>query len=165
MKIPALHTQQTTVQVALPGAPPRDAHALAEQLQHVLRLDRPAVHVKEDVAQDVEWGGAIVHQPPLYRAWFATPTRSYVADYWAGNTYATVKQQDPNVWAFLTRLHMGTGAGVAWVLLVDTLAGGLLALALTGMLLWSRLHGPRLLALGLASGSALLAVAVVWQAG
>jgi hypothetical protein len=50
-------------------------------------------------------------------------------------------------------------------LLVDTLAGGLLALALTGMLLWSRLHGPRLLALGLASGSALLAIVLVWQAG
>jgi hypothetical protein len=42
-------------------------------------------------------------------------------------------------------------------LLADMLAGGLLALTLTGMLLWSRLHGPWLLALGLAGGSALLA--------
>lgn len=165
MKIPALHTEQTTVQVALPGASPRDAHALAEQLRHALRLDKPAVLVKEEASQEIQWGGAIVRQPALYRVWFATPKRSYVAEYWAGNTYATVKQQDPNVWAFLTRLHMGTGAGVAWVLLVDTLAGGLLALALTGMLLWSRLHGPRLLAIGLAGGSALLALAVVWQAG
>jgi hypothetical protein len=33
--------------------------------------------------------------------------------------------------------------------LTDTLAGALLELAITGTLLWSRLHGPRLLAAGL----------------
>ncbi len=37
----------------------------------------------------------------------------------------------------------------AWILLTDTLAGALLILAITGILLWSRLHGPRLLAAGL----------------
>lgn len=165
MKIPALHTQQTTVQVALSGAPPADVHTLAIKLQQALALDKPAVHAKEEPSQDVEWSGTVIRQPGLYRVWFATPQRSYVAEYWAGNAYATVRRQDPNAWAFLTRLHMGTGAGAAWVLLVDTLAGALVALALSGMLLWSRLHGPRLLALGLAGGSAMLALALVWQAG
>jgi hypothetical protein len=37
----------------------------------------------------------------------------------------------------------------AWILLTDTLAGALLILAITGTLLWSHLHGPRLLAAGL----------------
>jgi len=165
MKIPALHTQQTTIQIALPGAPPADAQALALQLQHALRLDKPAINAKEEPSQDVQWSGVVVRQPRLSRVWFATPQRSYIAEYWAGNAYATVKQHDPNAFAFLARLHTGTGASVAWVLLVDTLAGGLIALALSGMLLWSRLHGPRLLALGLAGGSAALAVALVWQAG
>jgi hypothetical protein len=36
-----------------------------------------------------------------------------------------------------------------WILLTDTLACGLLVLAITGTLLWSRLHGPRLMAAGL----------------
>jgi hypothetical protein len=37
----------------------------------------------------------------------------------------------------------------AWILLTDTLAGGILVLAVTGTLLWSRLHGPRLMAAAL----------------
>ncbi len=94
--------------------------------------------------------GIIVRQPAPYRVWFATPQISFVAEYRAGNTYATVTRQTPDFFAFLTRLHLGTGAGVAWILLVDTLAGGLIAFAVSGMLLWSRLDGPRLLALGLA---------------
>lgn len=165
LRIPALHTAQTTIQVPLPGSPPADAQALAARLQHALQLDKPAVLAKTEPAQDVSWHGVVVRQPALYRVWFATPQRSYVAEYWAGNAQATVRQQDPNVFAFLARLHMGTGAGAAWVLLVDTLAGGLLTLVLSGLLLWSRLHGPRLLALGLAGGSAALAVALIWQAG
>lgn len=165
MKIPALHIQQTTIQVPLPGSPPSSPQDLAGRLQQALRLDKPAVLTKTEPAQEVEWNGAVVRQPALYRVWFATPQRSYVAEYWAGNAHAAVKQQDPNFFAYLTRLHMGTGAGIAWILLVDTLAGGLIALALSGMLLWSRLHGPRLLALGLAGGSACLIVALAWQAG
>ena len=48
----------------------------------------------------------------------------------------------------------------AWILLTDTLAGGLLILAITGTLLWSRLHGPRLVAAGLI-GTTLMASTVL----
>ena len=48
------------------------------------------------------------------------------------------------MFALLTRLHKGVGMGVGWVLLADTLAGGLVFLSLTGLLLWTRLHGSRL---------------------
>jgi hypothetical protein len=75
-----------------------------------------------------------------------------------------VKRQDPNAWALLTRLHTGTGATAAWVLLVDTLAGALITLALSGLLLWSRLHGSRLTALGIALGSVFLTFSLAWQA-
>lgn len=49
-------------------------------------------------------------------------------------------------------MHKGSGLGVAWVLLIDTIAGALIAMSITGVLLWSRLHGPRLLAAALAGG-------------
>ena len=48
----------------------------------------------------------------------------------------------------------------AWILLTDTLAGALLILAITGTLLWSRLHGPRLLAASLI-GTTLTALLVL----
>ena len=81
-----------------------------------------------------------------------------MAEYWVGNRYVSIRQLDPNFFAWLTRLHTGTGVGIGWVLLVDTLAGGLIVLALTGLLLWTRLHGPRLVALGLIGTCLTLAV-------
>ena len=53
------------------------------------------------------------------------------------------------MFAFITRLHKGVGMGVGWVLLADTLAGGLVFLSLTGLLLWTKLHGSRLTMAGL----------------
>ena len=72
------------------------------------------------------------------------------AEYWVGNRSVSVERTDPNFLGKLVRLHTGAGASVAWILLTDTLAGALIALSLTGFLLWTKLHGPRLLALGLA---------------
>jgi hypothetical protein len=162
LKIPALHTAQATMQLALAAPLPQSADALAQRVQRLLQLEKPAVVVRTEPAARVYWSGTAVRQPPLFRAFFASPQRSFVAEYWQGNTYVTVKQQDPNFFAYLTRLHTGAGASAAWVLLVDTLAGGLIALALSGVLLWSRLHGPRLLALGLMGTCIACAIAAVW---
>ena len=54
--------------------------------------------------------------------------------------------------------------GVAWILLADTIAGSFIILSLTGILLWTRLHGPRLLAAALGLGSLTLAIFFVWRA-
>ena len=80
------------------------------------------------------------------------------AEYWAGDASVAVKQLEANLFAFLTRLHLGSGMGVAWILLADTFAGGIMVLALTGVLLWTRLHGLRLAAAGLGFGSLVLAI-------
>jgi hypothetical protein len=45
-------------------------------------------------------------------------------------------------------MHTGAGASAVWILLVDTIAGALMVLTLSGVLLWSRLRPPRLLGLG-----------------
>jgi hypothetical protein len=80
------------------------------------------------------------------------------AEYWEGNAFVSVKQGNANLLQILNNLHKGTGLGVGWILLVDTLAGALMLLSMTGILLWTRLHGPRLMAAGLGLGSLSLAV-------
>jgi hypothetical protein len=163
MKVNAAHVEQTVIQLPL-DVRPANAQALAVQLQKALRADRPATVVRIEPAQDVTWNGETLRQPELWRVFFASPARTLNVEYWAGNAYATVKRQDPNAWALLTRLHTGTGATVAWVLLVDTLAGALIALSLTGLMLWSRLHGTRLMALGIGLGSIVLTFSLAWHA-
>jgi uncharacterized protein len=80
----------------------------------------------------------------------------------SGSGSVAVSQTSPNLLGALKNLHKGSGVGVAWILFMDTIAGALIAMALTGFLLWSRLHGGRLLAGSLLIGSTALGTWAVW---
>lgn len=149
LKIPAAQTTETRLQVALPEPLPATPAALGEFLQKELDLRAPPGPPRKEPAKAAPWGDGKVQQPERWQINFVSPKQTVLAEYWVGNRYVSVRITDPNFFAWLTWLHKGTGAGIGWVLLVDTLAGGLIVLALTGFLLWTRLHGPRLLALGL----------------
>jgi uncharacterized protein len=79
-----------------------------------------------------------------------------------GSGSVSVKQTEQNFFGFLKNLHKGSGAGVAWILFIDSIAGALIAMAITGFLLWSRLHGGRLLAGSLLLGSAAVGGWAIW---
>ena len=164
MKINAARTEQTERELLLPNPKPESIEAFAMWIQEELNLDKKWSRARTQKPRKISWGGQSVMQPERWSVSFSNPKRSYSAEYWVGNAYTTVKQFDRNVFAFLNRLHMGSGMGVAWILLADTIAGSLIILALSGILLWTRLHGPRLLAAGIGLGSLTLAIIFVWQA-
>lgn len=85
-------------------------------------------------------------------------------EYVEGSGSVAVSQTNQNLLGTLKNLHKGTGAGVAWILFIDTIAGALIAMAITGFLLWSRLHGGRLLAGSLLLASASVATWALWPA-
>jgi len=135
MKIPAAHMEQSQIELALPAEPPANAKALASWLKAQLNITREPNRVMTEPEKTVTWAGQQHQQPVLWRVDFHNPQQSISAEYWLGNTYVSVKRQDANAFAFLTRLHKGVGVGVGWVLLADTLAGGLVFLSLSGLLL------------------------------
>ena len=163
LKINAARTEQTERELLLPNPKPESIEAFAMWIQGELNLHKKWSRAHTQKPRKISWGGQSVMQPERWSVSFSNPKRSYSAEYWVGNAYATVKQFDRNVFAFLNRLHMGSGMGVAWILLADTIAGSLIILALSGILLWTRLHGPRLLAAGIGLGSLTLAIIFVWQ--
>jgi hypothetical protein len=161
MKIPAVHMEQSQVELALPAPLPADEKTLAKWLQAQLNIDKEPSKVSAEPPKTVTWSGQNFQQPGQWRVDFHSPQHSVNAEYWVGNAYVSIKHQDANVFAFITRLHKGVGMGTAWVLLADTLAGGLVFLSLTGLLLWTKLHGSRLTLAGLGLTSLGLAVFVV----
>ncbi len=154
LKINAATPVENTVQVDLPEEARQDPKAFADWLAAYAAIDGHP-RTKITPPRKVIWNDKPVEKPAEWSVVLARPDYTVNASYTAGNRFADVKRVEQNFWGILTNLHKGTGTSVGWILLVDTLAGALVMLCLTGFLLWSKLHGPRLAPLGLISGAVL----------
>ena len=92
----------------------------------------------------------------VWKQSFKGPNGSLLVEYAKGSTTVTATRTAENVFGLIKNLHKGSGLGILWVLFIDLTAGALITMSLTGALLWSQLHGPRLAAIGIASGCLLL---------
>lgn len=164
MKIPAAKTEQHEFQLTLPEPRPADAEAMVVWLGEQLAIDISRAKIRREPPKTVIWNQTAIQQPALWQITVRNPKRLLQAEYWQGNAFVAVKQSEANLFAMLNNLHKGSGMNIAWVLLVDTLAGGLIVLSITGLLLWTGLHGSRLLALGLISSCLGLLVIFASQA-
>lgn len=145
LKIPLEKVVQRTVHLAVPPAAPFDSpDAMARWLQGELGFEALQSRVKREPATTVAWADRDVRQPERWTAQLHGPRRAVVAEYHVGNRFVKVETQDATPIGTLMRLHMATGVNAFWVLLSDTIAGGLVVLCITGLLLWSRLHPVKL---------------------
>jgi uncharacterized protein len=62
--------------------------------------------------------------------------------------------------ATISRLHRGAGGGIAWILLSDSFALGMIALGFSGLVMWSRGRTPRQMILSI-FGAALVVVVLI----
>jgi hypothetical protein len=157
LKIPAAQTQESTVQVPLPSPAPANPQALAAWLKRSLKLEPDPARVKAEAARPVAWGDRSMLQPARWSASFMSPSGAVQAEYWVGNSYVTLKRSQNNVFATMANLHKGVGMGVGWILLVDTLAGSIILLSLSGVVLWTLTNRKRTVGIAIASVSLLLA--------
>lgn len=112
----------------------------------------------------VERTGRHAAEPGAYGLRYQTARVRIDATFVPGNRYLSAIRTDFGVLSTMNALHLGSRSGLIWVLVLDAFAGSLIFLAVTGILLWSRLHGPPLLALGLIltflSGAAYFALCI-----
>ena len=111
--------------------------------------------------ETVTFLGKTVQPAKIWRQRFYAPNAIVYLEYMPGATGVKATKVEQNLLGFLKNLHKGAGLGVAWVLFFDMVAGALIAMSITGILLWSRLHGSRLAAIGLVIGSLVLAGAAM----
>ena len=163
MKIPALQMEQSQFELELPHPAPGNAKEFANLMQREFALKQPAYKIHDEPAKPIAWGDRKLVQPAQWKAEFHLPHYSLTADYWVGNQFVSVKRQDVNAWGFLMRLHKGVGLNAGWILLVDSLAGAMIFLSITGVLLWTKMRGSRLAMAGLVGTSTALAVLFTLQ--
>ena len=162
MKISAAQTQESTVQLPLPTPAPDNAQAMADWLQQELKLDRSATRVRSEPSRPVAWGDKTLKQPAHWSASFTSPRFNLQTDYWVGNEFITIKRNDNNLFGTLNNLHKGVGVGAGWILLADSLAGSIVLLSLTGVILWTQLNRRRLIGttIGLAGLGTMIVLAM-----
>jgi hypothetical protein len=80
------------------------------------------------------------------------PGGAFNAEYFVGNRFVKLDRIDATPIGTLTRLHMSIGVSAFWVLLADTIAGAMILLSITGLLLWTQLHTVRTAAVMTRSG-------------
>lgn len=145
--------RQGVERLAVPDPRPQNPAAMAEWLRQALKLDRPATNTRVERARPVAWGargadGKPLMQPERWTFVLGGPNRVVQAEYWVGNEAASVRMTQNGFIATLTNLHKGTTMPVPWILLVDTLAGAMIFLSISGTILWWETHRRR--GLGLA---------------
>lgn len=150
--------QVTTMQVRLPQPAPGTPSDLAKWLEQELKLTGNPGRMRNEPSHPVAWGERSVIQPEHWQISFGSPRETTSAEYWVGNDFVTVKRNQNTFLATLTNLHKGTGLSVGWVLLIDTLAGSLILLSLTGVLLWTELNKRKTVGVVLVLGSIIAAV-------
>jgi hypothetical protein len=158
--------QHMNAQLALPDPAPATAEAMASWLQDALKLDRGPNTTRIERARPVPWGERVgeraekpLMQPERWTFTFGGPNRLVQVEYWAGNKSTSVRTTTNGFIATLTNLHKGVGMPVPWILLIDTLAGSLIFLSLSGVVLWWETNRRRKL------GLAIFAAAVSVTAG
>jgi len=164
LKLPAVQVQESTVQLPLPQPAPASAQAMVEWLRGELKLDHPNLKSREEPAHGVAWGDKSMTQPGHWQMSLTTPRMNVQADWWVGNSFITLKRSDNNFFAVLTNLHKGVGMGVAWVLLADTLAGSIILLSLSGVVLWTQLNRRRVIGAAIGVTALVLTVTLALQA-
>ncbi|ALM87352.1 PepSY-associated TM helix domain-containing protein [Bordetella sp. N] len=155
MKIEAGSQQVSTLRLNLPSPAPSDPDAMNKWLQQELKLPRPAERVQREKAHPVAWGDQSAIQPERWQLNFRAPNYTAQAEYWVGANQVNVRRVEPGIMGVLENLHRANGVGVAWVLIADTIAGAMILLSLTGVLLWTGLNKRRTV------GAAIFGVSIV----
>lgn len=81
-------------------------------------------------------------------------------EYSPGSETAVVRNTVQSPLAVLERLHKGVGGGVAWILLSDSFALGLVALGASGLVMWSRGRTPRQMIVSIVGAAAVVFVLI-----
>jgi hypothetical protein len=149
MKLELPDQQQASTQLALLDPQPATADAMAAWLQGVLKVDRPANNIRVERSRPVPWAerggeGRPAMQPERWTFVFGGPNKVMQVEYWVGNKAANVRTTQNGFIATLTNLHKGTTMPAPWILLIDTLAGAMIFLSISGTILWWETHRRRL---------------------
>ena len=127
-------------------------------------IEEFGTYVSEQLGVGDDWVNASRNPAAIsddeYAIRFRSVGREYTARFELGSETAQITDLNRDFLETLVRLHRAEGVNIPWMIFSDAFTGALVVLSLTGIMLWTRLHGGRLLAVGLLGTGILIAVYV-----
>jgi uncharacterized protein len=158
LKVSSGEPQVEQLQLPLPQKGFKSPADMGHWLKTELKIDGKPGRVRREPAHPVAWGDQSAVQPEFWQVAIASPGQNVQAEYWVGNGFVSVKRSENSFLGTMNNLHKGVGLSIGWVLLIDTIAGSLILLSLTGVLLWTELNKRRTVGVVLVLGSIVAAV-------
>lgn len=163
LKIPIEKAVQSTAHLPLPERTFEKPQELATWLQDELKFTPAQTPIVKSQAQKkIVWADREVIQPERWTVSLQGPQRGVNAEYFVGNRFVKLDQTDATPIGTLMRLHTAIGVSTFWVLLSDTIAGCLILLSITGLLLWTQLHTMRTTGVMASIGAFLVSIWFTW---
>ncbi|WP_244826682.1 PepSY-associated TM helix domain-containing protein [Caballeronia sp. TF1N1] len=159
LRISTGEPQVSQMQMPLPAEGFKSPRDMGTWLKKELKIDGQLGRTRREPAHPVGWGDKSTMQPEQWSVALATPGGNVQAEYWVGNNFVSVKRTENTFLAMMTNLHKGVGLSVGWVLLIDTFAGSIILLSLTGVLLWTELNKRRTAGVVIVTVSLIAAIA------
>lgn len=94
-------------------------------------------------------GGPAIESPTQFAAQFQAASDAVAATYTAGDETISIARQDRPLQRALNRMHLGQAPNIGWQVIMDAFSGALIFLCISGVLIWTRLDGSRLVGAGL----------------
>lgn len=164
MEIPVEKTVKKTAQLPLPAQALTSPQQMSAWLQKELKFTSQQVtQSKSEPAKQIVWADRNLMQPERWSISMHSPQRGVIAEYFVGNRFVKLDHVDATPIGTLTRLHMSIGVSAFWVLLSDTIAGSLILLSITGLLLWTQLRTVRTVAVMTSIGALLAGIWFMWS--
>ncbi len=145
--------------------------ALTAWMKERYAIDNEPVARRSERGGPVNFDGRGADQPKIVEVSFRGVNAAITARHVVGSNLVDVKKQNSSPLRAIIGMHKVAGVSKAFILIMDTIAGAMIFMSLSGILLWTRLHGPRLAAAGIA-GAVLIAGAIAlsgewvsWAAG
>lgn len=162
-------TEVSAINIAVTPGAIRDEKALGIWAQRTFGLrTEPRAPKKENPKEERDaklhktFLGKPVAEPALWSQQFMHSNGRVTAEYIPGANSVSVRQDADTILGTMKNLHKGHGVGLMWVLFMDSIAGALIAMSLTGFVLWTRLHGGRLVAGGIVMASIAAGTSAIW---
>lgn len=131
---------------------------LTAWIQEEFSIDAEPSRGRRRPGGPVSFGGRAAEQAPTFAVTFRGPNGIITGEYELGANRVSVKRSNPSLLKGLIDLHKVAGVNKVFILIMDTMAGAMMFMVMSGILLWTRLHGPRLAAVGILGAVAMATV-------